>query len=122
MDKLFKDKTVLISGGLGDIGRAIAMQFAQQGANIAISDLLPDSAATSFLKELQQYHGLYSYATVDVTDHKAVEQWVADVHQKQGIPNIIIANAATVTLAGIHQLTAGQWSKEIQINLTGAFR
>jgi glucose 1-dehydrogenase len=121
MDKLYKDKTVLISGGLGNIGRAIVMQFAQQGANIAIGDLLPDSAATSFIEQLQQYDGSYSYTTVDVTDHNAVEQWVADVHQKQGIANIIIANAATVTLAGIHQLTAAQWSKEIQINLTGAF-
>ncbi|TZF84021.1 SDR family oxidoreductase [Pedobacter sp. BS3] len=121
MDNLFKDKTVLISGGLGDIGRAIVTRFAQQGANIAIGDLLPESEAATFLKELQPYKGLYSYTTVDVTDDTAVNKWIIDTETTQGIISMVIANAAMVTLADVKSITAQQWSKELQVNLNGAF-
>lgn len=121
MENLFKGKTVLISGGLGDIGRAIVRQFAQQGANIAIGDLLPGSAATAYLKELQPYKGLYSYTAVDVTDDTAVNKWITDTETTQGVISIVIANAAIVTVASVGSITAQQWSKELQVNLTGAF-
>lgn len=121
MNKLFENKTVLISGGLGDIGRAMAVAFAKQGASIALCGLRPASAATKFLAEVENYKVSCSYASVDVADANAVEQWIQDVEKKQGVPSIIIANAATVTLARLHELAADQWSRELQVNLNGAF-
>lgn len=121
MDKLFENKTVLISGGLGDIGRATALEFARRGANIAIGDLQPAGASTKFLAELEPYKHTYTYTTVDVTDANAVKQWIDKVEVVQGVASIIIANAAIVTLAGIHELTPQQWSRELRVNLDGAF-
>jgi glucose 1-dehydrogenase len=73
------------------------------------------------LDQLKQHEVAVSYECVDVSDANAVKQWIKKVEQQQGIPDIIIANAATVTLAGIHDVTPAQWSKEIDVNLNGAF-
>jgi glucose 1-dehydrogenase len=52
MDKIFQHKTVIISGGMGDIGRAMAIEFARHGANVAMCGSRPVSVATEFLKLL----------------------------------------------------------------------
>jgi len=121
MEKLFKNKTVLISGGLGDIGFAIALEFAKHGANVALCDLIPEHVASEFLKPLKQWRILSTYHQVDVTDAKAVDDWVIEIENTIGLASIIIPNAATVTLAGIQDLTSDQWSKELRVNLDGAF-
>lgn len=121
MSKLFNERIVVVSGGLGDIGFAIAKAFAELGASIAICDKHPHAAATIFLEELMQHEVSVSYESVDVSDANAVKQWIEKVEQQQGIPDILIANAATVTPGGIHEITPAQWSKEIDVNLNGAF-
>ncbi|HTE12254.1 MAG TPA: SDR family oxidoreductase [Chitinophagaceae bacterium] len=121
MSKLFEKKTVIISGGLGDIGLAIAKAFAKQGASIALCDQHPASAATKALDVLAQYKIPVSYDCVDVSDAGAVRQWIKKVQSEQQIPTIIIVNAAMVTIAGIHTITSDQWSREIDVNLNGAF-
>lgn len=121
MDQLFKTKTVLISGGLGDIGKAIAIEFAGRGANIALGDIKDDSYASGFIAELSRFNISSAYHQVDVSDAKAVDEWIDKVENKLGTPDIIIANAATVTLGGVHAITPQQWSQELRVNLDGAF-
>ena len=121
MDALFTNITVLISGGLGDIGQAMTIAFAKHGANVALCGMRPVPAAEEFLAQLKKYNGSYSYAEVDVADAGAVQQWVLDVEKEQGIATIVIANAATVTIAGIHEISPTQWSRELEVNLNGAF-
>jgi NAD(P)-dependent dehydrogenase (short-subunit alcohol dehydrogenase family) len=121
MNKLFKNRVVLISGGLGDIGRAMAIQFAQQGASIALCGQRPAAAASEFLAEIRKFNVSCSYASVDVADATAVKEWIAQVEKELGVSSIIIANAAIVTLARLHEITPDQWSHEIQVNLNGAF-
>ncbi|WP_138994368.1 SDR family NAD(P)-dependent oxidoreductase [Larkinella sp. C7] len=121
MDKVFTNKTVLISGGLGDIGRATALEFARNGAAIAIGDIAPTTKAEAFLAELKSYDVASHYTQVDVTDAGAVQDWVLAVENTLGVADLIIANAATVTPAGIHEITPGQWANELNVNLNGAF-
>jgi len=121
MNKLFENKTVLISGGLGDIGRAMAIEFARHGANIALCGLDPTSVATAFLDEMKQFSVSCTYSQVDVAEAATVKDWVNTVEKNQGIPSIIIANAAIVTLAHIHEITPEQWNRELRVNLDGAF-
>ena len=121
MNDLFKNETVIISGGLGDIGRAIALEFARYGANVALCDLQPAPGAKELLAQLGEYKVSSNYRQVDVSDANAVKNWVMEVEDELGIAGIIIANAATVTFAGIKEITAGQWSRELSVNLDGAF-
>ncbi len=121
MNKLFKNETIVISGGLGDIGRAVALEFAKYGANIALSDVHVQKDAKEFLSEIQQYKVQSHYSKVDVTDPEAVRNWIIKVENELGIPGIIIANAATVTFTSLNEITSQQWSRELRVNLDGAF-
>jgi glucose 1-dehydrogenase len=121
MDKIFQHKTVIISGGMGDIGRAMAIEFARHGANVAMCGSRPVSVATEFLKLLKQYPVSCTYSQVDIADAQAVQDWVVETEKTLGVSSLIIANAATVTLAGINEVTPEQWSRELRVNLDGAF-
>jgi NAD(P)-dependent dehydrogenase (short-subunit alcohol dehydrogenase family) len=121
MEKLFENRTILLSGGMGDIGRAIAIAFAKHGANIALCGSRPAAVASEFLKQIEAMGVSCTYTSVDVADAAAVERWIAEVEQSLGLASIIIANAATVTLGGIHSITPEQWSRELRVNLDGAF-
>jgi NAD(P)-dependent dehydrogenase (short-subunit alcohol dehydrogenase family) len=121
VNKPLTKHTVIISGGLGDIGRAMAWEFGTLGAAVALGDLHASSDATVLLKKLLQRCIRCHYAQVDVTNYEAVRSWVKLVEKELGLADLIIPNAATVTLAGIHQITAEQWARELRVNLDGAF-
>lgn len=121
MNSLFKNQIVIISGGLGDIGRAIALEFASHGAAVALGDIRPEKDAQNFLSELAQKNVKAHYYRADVSDASQVRSWVAEVENKLGVPGIVIANAATVTFARICEITPEQWSREMHVNLDGAF-
>jgi NAD(P)-dependent dehydrogenase (short-subunit alcohol dehydrogenase family) len=111
----------IISGGLGDIGRAIALELARNGAAIGLGDVRPPSDAQPLLDELRGIGARCRYDQADVADADAVQRWLAAVEEGLGIANLIIPNAAIVTLADIREVTPAQWSRELRINLDGAF-
>jgi glucose 1-dehydrogenase len=115
------NQVAIISGGLGDIGRAIALELARRGADIAISDILDVSAARDFADQLTPIGLRHRYDRVDVSDARQVSTWIATVERELGVPTLIIPNAATVTLAGVRDVTPEQWSLELRVNLDGAF-
>ena len=117
----FENQTVIISGGLGDIGLATALAFANEGASIALGDIKSPQEADLSLREIKDLNVQGHYQQVDVTDANAVQAWVAEVEDRIGVRKIIIANAATATVADIHSLTPQQWSRELSVNLDGAF-
>ena len=118
---LLSGQTAIISGGLGDIGRAIALRLGELGAAIAIGDILTGNKAKHFLDELQSVGIDAIYHHVDVADAAAVQQWVKLVEEAAGTPKLIVPNAATVTLADIRKITAEQWDRELRVNLNGSF-
>jgi NAD(P)-dependent dehydrogenase (short-subunit alcohol dehydrogenase family) len=114
-------RVAIISGGLGDIGRAIGREIARSGADIALGDVLEDVRASGLLRELRQMGRRARYDRADVADAEAVSAWIRAVEADLGAPDLIIPNAAVVTLAGIRDITPEQWAREIQVNLNGAF-
>ena len=116
-----RNQTAIISGGLGDIGRATAMELARRGAHIAISDIRPPDQAPKILDTLNQLGIKSRYDRVDVSDANAVTDWISTVENDLGTPTLIIPNAAQVTFAGFSKLTPAQWTKELRVNLDGAF-
>ncbi len=121
MDNLHKNKVAVISGGLGDIGKATALAFARQGADVAICDIHASEEARDLLQELEGFGVKASYDKVDVSNAAEVHTWLASVEKNLGLPTLIVANAATATIAGIQELSTDQWDRELQVNLNGAF-
>jgi NAD(P)-dependent dehydrogenase (short-subunit alcohol dehydrogenase family) len=120
MDNL-TGQVAIISGGLGDIGRAIARELAQRGADIAVGDVRPADDAADFLDELRRLDRRARYDIVDVADAAAVDEWVLAAEAEFGAPTLIIPNAAIVHLADIRTVTPAQWQKELRVNLDGAY-
>jgi glucose 1-dehydrogenase len=114
-------RTAIISGGLGDIGRAIALKLAEQGANIAIGDVRDPAQATPLLTQLEALNVKARYDLADVSSPDAVETWYQAVECDLGTPDLIIVNAAIVTLTDILRITPEQWRREMSVNLDGAF-
>lgn len=120
-DQSFAGRTAIISGGLGDIGRSIASTLAERGAHISLADLQPEENAAAFLASLRARGVRAMYSRLDVSRADEVKKWVGECESEIGIPDIIIANAAIVTLARFQELTPEQWDNELQINLSGPF-
>lgn len=114
-------QVAIISGGLGDIGRAIALELASRGADLAVGDVLDESQATDLLTELRSRGVRARYDRADVSDAAAVERWIASVVADLGTPTLIVPNAAIVHFMPLPQLTPEHWRKELSVNLDGAF-
>ncbi|MDR6733179.1 SDR family oxidoreductase [Sphingobacterium sp. 2149] len=117
----FKNKVVLISGGLGDIGRAMAKAFLAQQAIVCISDRFEPHIANERWPLLGRSQTGIFYDQVDVADAAQVDAWVARIHREFGALSIGIANAACVTIKDFRTLTSHEWRNEMAVNLDGAF-
>ncbi|QBQ40983.1 SDR family NAD(P)-dependent oxidoreductase [Sphingobacterium psychroaquaticum] len=117
----FKDKVVVISGGLGDIGRAIAQAFLAAEAIVCIGDKSSMAEAIERWPFLGEATSRVSYHTVDVADPLSVETWITDCRKLYGGISICIANAARVTLKKYSEISNSEWKDEMGVNLDGAF-
>jgi NAD(P)-dependent dehydrogenase (short-subunit alcohol dehydrogenase family) len=121
VSKSLANHVAVISGGLGDIGRAIALELARRGADVALGDIRPAGDAEPILRQLRELNVRARYDRVDVSRADEVKAWIAAVEQELGVATLIIPNAAIVTLASARDLLPEQWSRELEVNLTGAF-
>src|SRR5262245_63650356 len=101
MNQTLKNQTAIISGGLGDIGRAIGMELAQRGANVALGDVLSPEDAAQTLQALRDLGVRCRYDRADVADAQQVKAWMDAVEKDLGVPTLVIPNAAVVAPAGI---------------------
>lgn len=117
-----KGKTALITGGLGDIGRAIGERLAEAGANVAVSDIKPAADGHEAAAYLQQQWGnRAAYYECDVADPDAVARTVDRVAGDLGPIDICILNAGIVVAGSLLDISADIWRRHIDINLSGAF-
>lgn len=120
MSTELEGQAAVISGGLGDIGRAIASELAAHGADIAICDLNA-SASDVLRRQIENLGRRYRFDRVDVSDADAVSRWIGDLEETFALPTLIIPNAAIVDLRPFNTLDASCWRKELSVNLDGAF-
>ena len=114
-------QVAIISGALGDIGKAIALELASRGADIALGDILPEERASGVLSALADINVNARYDCVDVSNAPAVSAWVEKVAGALGTPTLIVPNAAIATLKSVREISPEEWTQEISINLNGAF-
>ncbi|HMR19777.1 MAG TPA: SDR family oxidoreductase [Sphingobacterium sp.] len=117
-------KTVLISGGLGDIGRAIALTFGRKGFRVALGDILEETEADRMLEEMHS-EGCKElfYYQVDVTSEDETASWLDAVTQKWGVPQVIVPNAGIVIGGSLtdDDLTTAQARQQLDVNFWGSY-
>ncbi len=112
----------IVSGGAGDIGRAIAVEFAHRGADIAIGDLFDCGERIETLKSAVEALGRnIRFDVVDVTHAAAVEKWLQVVEKTLGLSDWIIPNAAIAARATLEELGADVWKQCCDVTLNGAY-
>jgi len=115
------NKTALITGGGRGIGRAIALAFANEGADVCVAARSADEIE-SVAGEIRDM-GRNGFAeTCDVADQKAVEAMVASAAEKLGRIDILVNNAGGgLERTNIGDDNPGNWARVIEINLNGTY-
>jgi len=114
----FEGKVVLITGAAGGIGREAAVQFAQQGAKVAVADI--DTAGLAQTVELAGNGAIA--IPVDVSDEGSVQAMVEQTVSTFGGVDVQFNNAGiSGTRANTADTTTDDWNRVININLTGVF-
>ncbi|WDE97186.1 SDR family oxidoreductase [Lentisphaera profundi] len=121
MNKKLNGHTVIISGAAGDIGRATVMAYAQQGANIAAGDILEPEALSDLRDQVEALGCRFHYQKCDVTEASEVNNWIDQVTEDLGLPDIVVSNAAVTKQMSLREIDVEEWQRQIAINLTGSF-
>ena len=118
---LLDGKVALITGAARGIGKAIALKFAAEGADVAFTDLVINDAAEETISEIAVYgHKVKGYASNAANfeeTHTVVSQVVADF----GRIDILVNNAGITKDGLMLKMTEGQWDAVIAVNLKSAF-
>ncbi len=116
-----QNKVCIVTGAALGIGRACALRLADEGAQIALFDVL-DQQGTALADELQARGIAARYWHVDVTSEIAVEAAMLEVANHFGAIHVLVNNAG---IAGInkptHEVTEAQWDHVQAVNVKGVF-
>ena len=118
---LLEGKVALITGAARGIGKAIALKYAEEGADVAFTDLVINEAAEQTVAELEAFgHKVKAYAS-NAASFEETHAVVDEVLKEFGRIDILVNNAG-ITKDGIMlRMTEQQWDAVIAVNLKSAF-
>ncbi|EPR35557.1 short-chain dehydrogenase/reductase SDR [Alkalidesulfovibrio alkalitolerans DSM 16529] len=120
-------KTIVITGGLGQLGRQFTGALLAHGANVAALDLA-SGPGEAFDAHADAKHRLL-YVRADIADRKSLEQALETITERFGVPFGLVNNAALDAPPGASAAENGpfedyplaSWNKVMEVNATGAF-
>jgi NAD(P)-dependent dehydrogenase (short-subunit alcohol dehydrogenase family) len=116
-----EDKVAIVTGGALGIGKACCLRLAEEGARVAVTDVLYKEGQ-ELAKQIQNTGGLAEFWHLDVSDEKEVEKVFGEVHKKFGKIDVLVNNAG---IAGVskptHELTEEEWDEVMAVNVKGVF-
>lgn len=116
-----RDKVALITGGSRGIGRAVAVAFAREGANVAVVGVSDQHALTQVEHEIAAMGRAVLALRADVSQRAEVEHLVQQVLERWGGINILVNNAGSLHPSKLEEISEAQWSATLAVHLTGAF-
>ena len=118
---LLDGKVALITGAARGIGKAIAMKFASEGADVAFTDLVINEVGEQTVKDIEAFgHKVKAYASNAANfeeTHNVVNQILADF----GRIDILVNNAGITKDGLMLRMSEAQWDAVINVNLKSAF-
>ena len=118
---LLEGKTALITGAARGIGKEIALRFAQEGANIAFTDLRIDENGEATKKEIESFGVKCEAYASNAADFQETESVVEKVVADFGKIDILVNNAGITKDGLLMRMSEEQWDMVINVNLKSAF-
>lgn len=118
---LLQGKTALITGAARGIGKAIAVKFASEGANIAFTDLRIDEIAEETVKEITALGVRCKGYASNAANFNETAEVVKTIHEEFGSIDILVNNAGITKDGLMMRMSEEQWDAVINVNLKSAF-
>ena len=117
----FKNRTVLITGSSRGIGRATAIAFAQEGANIVVNYIKNKIAAEEVVTKIKSLNMEAIAIQADVANESDVKRMMEEAVKRFGSIDVLVNNAGVVFDIPILEKTVEQWERTLHVNLIGTF-
>ncbi|MCK9604786.1 MAG: 3-oxoacyl-[acyl-carrier-protein] reductase [Candidatus Omnitrophica bacterium] len=118
---LLKDKVAIVTGGTRGIGRAIVLELAREGANVAFTYLRSQQEAESLCGEVEKLGRRALSLQIDVRDFQKAKELVEKVKEDFGRLDILVNNAGINKDKALMLMAKEDWQDVIDTNLTGTF-
>ena len=119
--KLLEGKTAIITGAARGIGKAIAVKFAAEGANIAFTDLVIDDNAKATEKEIEAFGVKVKAYASNAASFEETHKVIDAIMQDFGRIDILVNNAGITKDGLIMRMNESQWDAVLTVNLKSAF-
>jgi glucose 1-dehydrogenase len=123
MSNLLSGKTAVVTGAGSGIGRAIAMSFAAEGANVVVADVRsePLEGGEPTVNCISRAGGEACFSQADVRRWEDVDRMVSMAVERYGRLDIMINNAAIFSGTGLLESSEADWERVMGVNMTGMF-
>ncbi|MCK4661382.1 MAG: 3-oxoacyl-[acyl-carrier-protein] reductase [Bacteroidales bacterium] len=119
--KILEGKTAIITGASRGIGKAIALRFAEEGANIAFTDIAYDDAAKALENELTSFGIKAKGYASDASNFEESQKLIEEIIKDFGTVDALINNAGITRDNLLMRMTEEQWDAVINVNLKSVF-
>ncbi len=119
--KLLEGKTAIVTGAARGIGKAIALKFASEGANIAFTDLVIDENGKKTEEEIKALGVECKAYASNAANFAETEKVVNQIKEDFGRIDILVNNAGITKDGLMMRMTEAQWDAVIAVNLKSAF-
>ncbi len=115
-----KDKVCVVTGAAQGIGEACALRFAREGAKIVVSDI-QDGKGEGVAAAIRNEGGEAMYFACDVSKKSDCDDLIQAAVDAYGQVDVMLANAAILVAKDFLDLTEDDWTKTLDVNLSGFF-
>ncbi|MDL2277534.1 3-oxoacyl-[acyl-carrier-protein] reductase [Parabacteroides sp. OttesenSCG-928-G07] len=119
--KLLEGKVAIVTGAARGIGKAIALKFAAEGANIAFTDLAIDENGLATQKEIESFGVKAKGYASNAANFEEAHQVVNEIVKDFGRIDILVNNAGITRDGLMMRMSEQQWDMVINVNLKSAF-
>ena len=119
--KLLEGKVAVVTGAARGIGKAIALKFAQEGANIAFTDLVIDENGLATQAEIEALGVKAKGYASNAANFEETHNVVAEIVKDFGRIDILVNNAGITKDGLMMRMSEGQWDAVLNVNLKSAF-
>ncbi len=120
-ERIFEDRTAVVTGGGRGIGRAICQMLAERGARVAVNFEHNQQAADETISMIAGQAERAMAVQADVSESAAVDRMMRAVREQLGPIDFLINNAGIATTTSHHDLKYEDWKRMFDFNVDGPF-